>query len=79
MLAVTALFSAVWFFVAPDMVQEYGDPEVAGWIPFWMVPVSILELVLLGMAVCWPNKVTHGLFYGVALVQLLIGCGLFPR
>lgn len=79
MLLVMAAFSVVWFFVAPNLVQKYGDPELAGWIPFWMIPASLAEFVVWVIAMWRPNKLTQGLFYVVAAVQLLIGCGWFPK
>lgn len=78
-LAGTALFSVMWFFVSPDVVLRFGDPEVAGWVPFWMIPVSIVELVLFGAALRWPNKTTMWMFYIAAFVQLVVGFGFFPR
>ena len=74
-----ALFSAMWLCVASSVVRRFGDAEVAGWVPFWQIPVSLLELVLWVLAMCWPRRVTVMLVVVVAVAQFLVGCGLFPK
>jgi hypothetical protein len=73
------LLSACWLLVAPDLVRRFGDPEVAGWVPFWMIPASLLELACWAVAMCWLRRGTVMVFGLAAFAQFLIGCGVFPR
>jgi hypothetical protein len=79
MLLGVALFSACWLLVAPNLVRKFGDPEVAGWVPFWMIPASLVELIVWALAMCWPRRGTVILFGLVAFAQFMIGCGVFPK
>ncbi len=74
-----AFLSACWLLVAPDLVRRFGDPEVAGWVQFWMIPASLLELIAWAVAMCWPRRGTVILFGVVVIAQFLIGCGLLPK